>query len=107
MVDAAYFRKMNPNYFRPTVLNLDYRFDFSASWDPLDYESSNEASSKASSDNGSIAISFDLVSPISPDQPEGSIVGQAKTTDELLLICYPTILGFSLKDKMWGKILLF
>lgn len=48
MVDAAYFRKMNPNYFRPTVLDLDHRFDFSASWDPLDHESSDEASSEAS-----------------------------------------------------------
>ncbi|XTI91278.1 hypothetical protein V2W45_1459734 [Cenococcum geophilum] len=75
MVDAAYFRKMNPNYFRPTVLDLDHRFDFSASWDPLDHESSDEASS--------------------------SVVGQAETTDELLLICCPTVLGFSLKDKMW------
>jgi hypothetical protein len=106
MVDAAYFRKMNPNHFRPTVLDLDHRFDFSASWDPLDYESSDEASSEASSDDGSIATSFDLASPISPDQPEGRVVGQAETTDELLLICCPTVPGFSLKDKMWGKILL-
>ena len=30
----------------------------------------------------------------------------AETTDKLLLICCPTVLGFSLKDKMWGKILL-
>jgi hypothetical protein len=105
MVNAAYFRKMNPNYFRPTVLDLDHRFDLSA-WDPLDYESSDEASSEASSDDGSISTSFDLVSPTSPDQPEGSVVGQAETTDELLLICCPTVPGFSLKDKMWGKILL-
>jgi hypothetical protein len=106
MVDAAYFRKMNPNYFRPTVLDLDHRFDLSAYWDPLDYESSDEASSEASSDSGSITTSFDLASPTSPFQPEGSVVGQAETTDELLLICCPTVPGFSLKDKMWGKILL-
>jgi len=31
---------------------------------------------------------------------------QAEIIDELLLICYPTVPGFSLKDKMWGKILL-
>ena len=30
MVDAAYFRKMNPNYFRLTVLDLDHRFNLSA-----------------------------------------------------------------------------
>jgi hypothetical protein len=58
---------MNPHYFRPTVLDLDHRFDFSASWDSLDYESSDEASTEASSDDGSIATSFDLASPTSPD----------------------------------------
>jgi hypothetical protein len=49
--------------------------------------------------------SFDLASEPSPDQTEGSIVGQAETTDEFLLIYCPTLPGFSLKDKMWGKIL--
>jgi hypothetical protein len=91
---------MNPNYFRLTVLDLDYRFDFSASWDPLDYKSSNKASSKTSSNNSSIVISFNLVSPISPNQPEGSAVGQAETINELLLIYCPIVLGFSLKDKI-------
>lgn len=67
VVNAAYFRKMNSNYFRLIILNLDHRFDFSVSWDPLDYEFSNKASSKASSNNGSTIISFDLASLISPD----------------------------------------
>jgi hypothetical protein len=106
MVDAAYFRKMNPNYFRPTVLDLNHGFDLSAYWDPLNYDSSDEASSEASSDDGSIATSLDLASETSPAEPEGSVVRQAETTDELLLICCPTVPGFSLKDKMWGKILL-
>ncbi|PMD60205.1 P-loop containing nucleoside triphosphate hydrolase protein [Hyaloscypha bicolor E] len=77
MVDAACFRKMNPNYFRPT------------------------ASSEASSDDGSIVTSFDLASETSPDQCEGSVVGQAETTDEFLLICCPTVPGFSLRHKLW------
>jgi hypothetical protein len=94
MVDAAYFRKMNPNYFRPTVLDLDH-------------DSSNEASSEASSNDGSIATPFDLASETSPAEPEGSVVGQAETIDELLLIYCPIVPGFSLKDKIWGKILLF
>jgi hypothetical protein len=91
---------MNPNYFKLTVLDLDHRFNLSAYWDPLDYDSSNEASSEVSSNNSSISTSFDLVSPTSPNQPEGSVVGQAEITDELLLIYYPIVLGFSLKDKI-------
>ena len=65
MVDAAYFRKMNPNYFRPTVVDLDYRFDISAFlepfWDTYSYEASNEACS----DDVSTATSFDLASETS------------------------------------------
>src|SRR5450432_3051885 len=100
MVDAACFWKMNPNYFRPTVfIDLDHGYDLSAflglSWEVL----SDEASSEASSDDASIATSFNLVSETPPDQPEGSVVEQAETTDECLLICCPTVLGFSLKDK--------
>jgi hypothetical protein len=33
-------------------------------------------------------------------------MGQAKIIDKLLLIYCPTVLGFSLKDKIWGKIFL-
>jgi hypothetical protein len=108
MVDAACFRKMNPNYFRPTVvIDRDHRYNLSPflelSWDVL----SDGASSKASSDDALIATSFDLASRTSPHQPKGSVVEQAETTDECLLICCPTVPGFSLKDKMWGKILPF
>ncbi len=106
MVDAACFRKMNPNYFRPTVIDFDHGIDLSAYLEPFDYASSDEASSGASSDSASIATSFELASETSPDQPEGSVVEQAETTDEYLLICCPTVPGFSLKDKLWGKILL-
>jgi hypothetical protein len=106
MVDAAYFRKMNPNYFKPTVADLDHGFDISIYLEPFLYTYSDDASSEASSDDASIATSFDLTSQTFPDQPEGSVAGQAETTDECLLICCPTVPGFSLKDKMWGKILL-
>ncbi|KAE8440392.1 hypothetical protein EG329_008168 [Mollisiaceae sp. DMI_Dod_QoI] len=101
MVDAAYFRKMNPNYFRPTVIDLDHGFDISAFLEPFWDIYSNEASSEASSDDASSATSFDLASETSPDQPEDSIVGQAETTDECLYICCPTVPGFSFRDKLW------
>ncbi|PMD67462.1 uncharacterized protein K444DRAFT_514843, partial [Hyaloscypha bicolor E] len=94
IVNIACFQKINPNYFRLIVLNLDYRFDFSAFWDPFNYKSSNKASSKVSSNNGLIIISFNLVSLISPNLPESSV------TDKLLLICYPIVPEFSLKDKI-------
>ena len=87
MVDAACFRKMNPNYFGSTVINLDHGYDLSAY--------SNEVSSEASSDDASIVTPFGL---------ESSIVEQPHMTDEYLLICCPTVPGFSFKDKMWGKI---
>jgi len=106
MVDAACFRKMNPNYFRSTVIDLDHGIDLSAYFEPLWDASFDMASSEASSDDASIATFFDLASETSPDQLEGSVVEQAETTEEYLLICCPTVPGFSLKDKLWGKILL-
>jgi len=101
MVDAACFRKMNPNYFRPTVIDLDYGFDLSAYCEPFDYAFSDKASSEASSDDTSSTTSFELTSETPPDQPEGSVVEQAEMLDEYLLICCPTVPGFSLKDKLW------
>jgi len=109
MVNAVGFRKMNPNYIRPTVIDLDlaHGFDISVYIEPFDYASSDQDSSEASSDNASIITSFDLVSEPPHDQPEGSIIEQAEILDEYLLICCPTVPGFSLKDKLWGKILPF
>jgi hypothetical protein len=68
MVNTACFRKINLNYFRPTVvINRDHGYNLLAflkpSWEVL----SNKASSEASSDDASITISFDLVSKTSPD----------------------------------------
>jgi hypothetical protein len=107
MVDTACFRKINPNYFGPAVIDLDHGFELSADYERIDYVSSDEASSEASSDNTLIVTSFELASETSPDQPAGGVVEQAGTTDEYLLICCPTVPGFSLKDKLWGKILPF
>jgi hypothetical protein len=60
---------MNPNYFKPTVMDLDVTngFDLSAYMEPFDYASSDEASSEASSDDASITTSFDLASETHPD----------------------------------------
>jgi hypothetical protein len=102
MVDAVWFRKMNPNYFRSTAMDLDHGIDISAFMLPFEYgssiETSSEASDTSSADEASIATSFDI---------EGSVVEQAEMTDECLLLCCPTVPGFSFKDKLWGKILPF
>lgn len=107
MVDAACFRKMNPNYFRPTVIDLDHGFDLSVYLEPFCDASSDEASSEASSDDTSSEASSDDASIATSFDLEGSTVEQAEMTDEYLLICCPTVPGFSLKDKLWGKILPF
>lgn len=93
MVDAAFFRKMNPNNSRPT--NLD-AFDPVGHWEQLDLVSDDDAS-YVSFDRASSAPSSDLVSEIFLYEAEGSMA------DENLLIYCPTVPGFSLKDKLWGK----
>jgi hypothetical protein len=65
---------MNLNYFRLTVLDLNHGFDLSAYWDPLNYNSSNKASSKASFNNGLIIISFDLANKTSPAESKDSVI---------------------------------
>jgi hypothetical protein len=111
MVDAAFFRKMNPNYFRPMVIDLDGGFDF---WEGFTYcVSSDDSSSDTPSDEGlsdassslaSSDTSFDLATDgTAPDPSENNIVEPAHITEEDFLICCPTVPGFSFSDKLWGK----
>jgi hypothetical protein len=102
MVNTACFRKINLNYFKQTVINLDFfhRFDLLAYIKPFDYASSNKAFSKASFNNVLIIISFNLANKDPLNQPKGSVVKQAEMPHKYLLICCPTVLGFSLKDKL-------
>jgi hypothetical protein len=73
MVDAAMFQEINPNYTRPSIFKSDNSVDVWLIGDKLD-ESAMETS-----------INLDAL------------------TDEDLLICSPTVLGFSLNDKLWCK----
>jgi len=87
MVDAAFFRKMNPNYFRPAVIDLD---------DAVDLWEASSFSNYTSPDDGS--------SDISSDKALSDIVEPAHITEDDFLICCPTVPGFSFSDKLWGKI---
>jgi hypothetical protein len=83
MLDAAFFRKMNPNYTRPQpnelVRNKTERDLFFEDYS----ESSNE---------GSL------------DRIKGNGVEPTNIEEKDLLICCPTVPGFSLGDKLWSMI---
>jgi hypothetical protein len=102
IVNAAGFWKMNLNYFKPTVINLDfaYGFDILVYIKPFGYASSNKDFSKASFDNVLIVTSFDLASESPYNQPKDSIIKQAKIPDKYLLICCLIVLGFTFRDKL-------
>ncbi|KFY02063.1 hypothetical protein V490_00656, partial [Pseudogymnoascus sp. VKM F-3557] len=76
MVDAASFQEINPNYTRPSIFKSSDSIDL---WLIVDAASSNQI------DESATKSSMDLDA----------------LTDEDLLICSPTVLGFSLNDKLW------
>jgi hypothetical protein len=78
MVDAASFQEINPNYTRPSIFKGSDSIDL---WLIVDPASSNQI------DESAMKSSMDLDA----------------LTDEDLLICSPTVLGFSLNDKLWCK----
>jgi hypothetical protein len=99
IVDTAFFRKINPNYFRLTDLDIGNIYNLWEFAQLLYYISANDTS-KSSFGKTSSIISFELASETFPDQAESSVVEQAEIADKNLLICCPTIPGFSLKDKL-------
>ncbi|KFY28793.1 hypothetical protein V491_00286, partial [Pseudogymnoascus sp. VKM F-3775] len=78
MVDAAMFQEINPNYTRPSIFKSANSVEL---WLIGDTASSNKL------DESAIESSINLDA----------------LTDEDLLICSPTVLGFSLTDKLWCK----
>jgi hypothetical protein len=66
MVNAASFWKINSNYFKPTVINLDfaYRFNILVYIKLFGYVFSDKDFSEASSDDASIITSFNLASEL-------------------------------------------
>ncbi|KAL9129214.1 MAG: hypothetical protein Q9217_002283 [Psora testacea] len=80
MLDAAFFRKMNPNYTRPQPNELAKKKRDNDEWAEMFSESSSE---------GSL------------DRIKGNDVEPTKIEEKDLLICCPTVPGFGLGDKLW------
>ncbi len=83
MVDAAFFREANPNYARASIDKSDKGSSSTSAWDDLwgDDDDSEKSSDLVKSND------------IKPSDVKG----------ESLLICSPTLLGFSLGNKLWGE----
>ena len=84
IVDTAQFRKINPNYVRPTIKTRNSR----------------------SSDSNIIDLDFfgDLPPPpAEANQVKVNGVDLDLQDEDNLIICSPTVLGFSLNDKLWCK----
>lgn len=79
MLDAAFFREVNPNYARPKV-------DGSSS--AIDYFSFSGGSSTSTKNTEKVRCA-DLEA------------NELELAD--LLFCYPTIPGFSFTNKLWRK----
>ena len=81
MLDAAFFRKMNPNYTRSQPNELVKEKTDHDGWAEMFSESSNE---------GSL------------DRIKGNGVEPTHIKESDLLICCPTVPGFGLGDKLWS-----
>lgn len=78
MIDAAYFRKVNPNF---PIARLE-SFPFGLEND------------------------LPIAPPLSPTETgevKDADVDVDEMKDEDLLICSPVVYGFSLEDKLWGE----
>lgn len=83
ILDAAFFRKMNPNYTRPQPIELIKKKTDSDGWAEMFSESSNEGS-------------FDRI--------KGNGVEPTDIEEKDLLICCPTVPGFGLEHKLWSMV---
>ena len=83
LVDATYFREENPNYERPSIKESDESSSDSG-WTLLGSDESSEKSASVKS-NG-----------MDPSEVKG----------DDLLICSPTVPGYSLGNKQWGEYLI-
>lgn len=81
MIDAATFRKIDPNYSRPRIEPVKTSSDTSP-WSEL----CGEPSSKSAL-----------------GQVKNNDLEPTRMTEKDLIICCPTVLGFSLDKKIWGE----
>ncbi len=79
VVDVAYFREENPNYSRPSIK-----------------ESKKDLS-------GWIVIDLDEVTEKLTSPAKGNGIDPSEVKGDDLLICSPTVPGFSLNNRRWGE----
>ena len=91
MVDAAQFRKINPNYARPSIIKVansrrcgSNPIDLSNWFDDDDGPRGPPPSPRAD--------------PVKIDDVDVDM-----QDEDNLIICSPTVLGYSLNDKLWCK----
>jgi hypothetical protein len=86
MVDEAYFREANPNYAKARI---------------------NESEKESSSGNGWIIFGDEDDSEKASDSVKTNGMEPSEVKGDDLLICSPTVRGFSLGIKMWGERFIF
>ncbi len=82
-IDAAFFRQINPNYARPSI--------------------DKQATQKLNDDAFGIWGSSLTTITQQPDKVESNGIEPTKLDEDGLLVCSPTVLGFSFGDKMWRE----
>lgn len=82
MVDAAYFQEADPNYTRPRINRSEHE------------NSSNNAFNLFESNDRSTSQS---------DQVKSNGRDPADMTEDDLILCSPTVPGFSYGNKLWGE----
>jgi len=122
MVDSLTFRRMNPNYSPNPVSPVTGKSggDADDDSDDLAFQDDIMSTNDSSSDGGTTAGTGDLFSFMpqkladrlvrlrvaggaAPKTPPRSPLTPELMSDEQLLMCSPTVLGFSFGDKMWAE----
>jgi len=82
IVDATYFREANPNYTKASINELEKESSLGNNWFVFRNKDNAEKTSDSVKTNG-----------LEPSEVKG----------DNLLICSPTVLGFSLGIKLWSE----
>jgi hypothetical protein len=88
VVDAAYFREENPNYSRPSIKESNGGPPLLPSWVSLDLDEDDEDNEEG------------------PSTAKGNGMDPSEVKGDDLLICSPTVPGFSLGKSRWGEYLI-
>jgi hypothetical protein len=88
VVDAAYFREENPNYSRPSIKESNGGPPPLPSWVSLDLDEDDEDNEEG------------------PSTAKGNGMDPSEVKGDDLLICSPTVPGFSLGKSRWGEYLI-